>query len=465
MSQVQTIVESAPDPGLLVLERLPVKAGSDPKKIFFIGDNRSSVNWGRGASIALSQLLSQSFRISGRIMGDQFAPSAGGAGDVYTRMPSRFSGLIQRRLLNPLRHRIPPIHARLGRLLGIKDFITDDPAESVNNLLAHRHEHPALQEIYKNALTADALVLDGDGDIIFTTPPRRQTLFLLAMIELGLRLGKPVFLINTMISDCPATGCNEQTLTVAGSLFAKCRGVTLRDPESCEYVRKKMPAVDCCYIPDSLFAWQHYYADEKIQPPANGDWFLPYPEHDEFWGKLDFSRPYIVIGGGAAAAANPARSIECYKNLVDAVAQLGYAVYLAEADFPDVFLRSVAVAKNVGIIPANTPILMCGGLLARARLFISGRYHPSIFASLGGTPCIFLASHAHKMGSLGRVLEQESPRQFSAFPNEAELAEIVAMARECLNQGEALRERIKKTAKRRSEEVLQLPTFINSRLN
>jgi polysaccharide pyruvyl transferase WcaK-like protein len=285
------------------------------------------------------------------------------------------------------------------------------------------------------------------------------------MIELGVRLKKPVFLVNSMISDCPTTGCNHKTLAAAGSLFAQCRAVALRDPESLEYVRKKMPAVKCCYIPDSLFAWHHYYADEKIQPPANGDFFLPYPEHDEHWGKLDFSQPYIIIGGGAMASSQPARSIACYKGLVEAVKKLGYAVHLAEADFPDEFLREVAREKNVGIIPANTPILMCGAVLARARLFISGRYHPSIFASLGGTPCIFLASHAHKMGSLGRVLELENPRQFSAFPDEAELVEIVATARTYLSQGETLRERIKKSARQRGEEVLQLCALIKSHLN
>jgi polysaccharide pyruvyl transferase WcaK-like protein len=309
------------------------------------------------------------------------------------------------------------------------------------------------------------MVLDGDGDIIFSTPPRRTTLFLLAMIELGIRLKKPVFLVNSMISDCPSTGCNQKTLTSAASLFTQCRAVALRDPASLEYVRKNMRAVKSWYIPDSLFAWYPYYADEKIQLPDNGDSFLPYPELDEYWGKLDFSRPYIVIGGGAAASSQPARSIECYKGLVDAVKQLGCAVYLAEADYPDEFLREVAREKNIGLIPAHTPILMCGAVLARARLFISGRYHPSIFASLGGTPCIFLASHAHKMGSLGRVLELDAPRQFSAFPNAAELVEIVAMARVCLNQGEALRERIKKTAQRRCEEVSQLPAFIKSQLN
>ena len=41
-------------------------------KAFFVGDNRSNVNWGRGASLALGQLLSASFEITGRVTGDFF---------------------------------------------------------------------------------------------------------------------------------------------------------------------------------------------------------------------------------------------------------------------------------------------------------------------------------------------------------------------------------------------------------
>ena len=129
------------------------------------------------------------------------------------------------------------------------------------------------------------------------------------------------------------------------------------------------------------------------------------------------------------SASQPDKAVQCYGRLVDAIRQLGYRVYLTENDLPDSFLQRVAREKNVGIVPVNAPILMCGAVLAHARLFISGRYHPSIFASLGGTPCIFLGSHAHKMGSLSRVLEYDDHREFNAFPGRSEIAEIVSTAR------------------------------------
>jgi polysaccharide pyruvyl transferase WcaK-like protein len=433
-------------------------------KVFFVADNRTTVNWGRGASIALGQLLSDSFDITGRVTADFFDLSTAEAGYVGTLMPMRYYRHF-RYLLHRERRRPIGWYIRLERMLGAKDFIDEDPVASIDNLQAHKHRYPELARIYDQAAEADLLVLDGDGDIIFSTPPRRTTLFLLAMIELGVRLKKPVFLVNSMISDCPLTGRNHTTLAAARRLFAQCRAVSLRDPESLEYVQKEMPETSSSLIPDSLFAWFPLYTCGTCYPPSNGDFLLPHPEKDEYWGKLDFSQPYVCIGGGALAASQPDRSVRCYSQLVDEIKKLGLRVYLTENDSPDSFLQQVAKEKDVGIVPANAPILLCGAVLAHARLFISGRYHPSIFASLGGTPCIFLGSHAHKMGSISRVLEYDNHIEFNAFPDETDIAEIVSTARRYLDQGETLRSRIRQVAKRRCDEVVCLPDFLKGHLS
>lgn len=441
----------------------PASGDGPSKQIFFVGDNRRNVNWGRGASIALREMLTANFEINGCVSGQFFDLSHAEAGYVKTLLPAShyrvFRYLLQRRTRRPFSW-----YFKLETLLGARDFISEDPEESVRTLLAHRHRYPALARIYEDASSADAMVVDGDGDIVFSTPPRRHTLFLLAMMELGIRLGKPVFLVNSMISDCPLTGRNEQTLGHARRLFAQCRGVFLRDPESLEYVQSKMPEVRSSLIPDSLFSWFPIYADPCSLPPPNGDFCLPYPEQEEYWGKLDFSEPYMCIGGGALAGTQPEKAIESYSRLVDAISQLGYRVYLTQNDLPDAFLRDVARRKSVGIVPVDAPILLCGAILAHARLFLSGRYHPSILASLGGTPCIFMGSLAHKMGSISRVLEYECHQQFSAFPSDTEIPAIVAMARSYLDQGEALRQRIRRVAKQRADEAMSLPELLRHNL-
>ena len=433
-------------------------------KLLFVGDNRTSPNWGRGASIALNQMLSEFFDVIGSVPGDLFDLSLAEAGFVGTLLPARYYRFFryawQRRSRRPYSW-----YMQLESLFGAKDFVSEDPAVSVDNLLAHRNQHRVLARIYDQASKAQVLVVDGDGDIIFSTPPRRQTLFLLAMIELGLRLKKPVFLVNSMISDCPTSGRNAVTVSSARRLFAQCRAVSLRDLESLEYILREMPETYASFIPDSLFGWYSRYESRDSRPPLDGDFLLPFPEREELWGKLDFSEPYICVGGGASAASQREKAIPAYVRLVRALKELGFRVYLTENDTPDSFLHKVAEETSVGIIPVDAPILLCGAVLAHARLFISGRYHPSIFAALGGTPCIFLGSHAHKMQSISRLLEYEAYREFSGVPGESEIAEIAMLARDYLAQGDTLRARIKRVAKKRCDEVKGLPAFLHHALD
>ncbi len=433
-------------------------------KALFVGDNRTSPNWGRGASIALHQLLSGHFDITGTVPGSLFDLSVAEAGYVHTLLPPRYYHLFRHAWQH--RSRRPwSWHMKLEALYGAKDFISEDPAISVDHLLTHKDRYPRLRQIYDQANQADCLIVDGDGDIVFSTPPRRQTLFLLAMIDLGLRLGKPVFLVNSMLSDCPTTGHNAGTVAAARKLFARCRAVSLRDPESIAYAREHMPEIDSVLLPDSLFAWYPRFQTAASRPFCDGDFLLPFPEQEELFGKLDFSTPWICIGGGALAASQPDRAISAYVRMVQAVRSLGMNVYLTENDTPDAFLRKVAAETGAGLVPVDAPILQCGAVLAHARLFISGRYHPSIFASLGGTPCVFLGSHAHKMRSISQLLEYQTHREFNGIPSEEEIPEIVALAKKYIDEGDALRNAINSMAKTRCHQVIELPHLIMRHLD
>ncbi len=431
--------------------------------LFWVGDNSAGLNWGRGASIALRQMLETQFSVVGRVIGNMFDARTAPAVYIGTLLPTRYIRYYRRALKYADRWPIS-WYIALEKAFGATDVVSENPAVTVDRLLRNRHRHSEFQAICSHAEAADLIVIDGDGDIVFTSPPRRQTLFLLAMIELGIRLGKPVFLVNSMISDCPETGRNLSTMQTASRLFSQCRAVALRDPESMEYVRTDMPGVCASLIPDSLFTWFPIYRQENSRPPLNGDFIFPYPEETELWGKLDFSLPYICIGGGALAASHPDEATERYVHLTRALLALGFPVYLTENDTPDSFLRRVAAETGVGLIPAKAPILACGSVLAHAALFISGRYHPSILASLGGTPCICLESHAHKMASFSTIMEYDSPQIFSGLPGDQEIDAIVATARSLIADGELLRQRIRAIAQKRCREASSLPGFLQQNM-
>ena len=157
--------------------------------------------------------------------------------------------------------------------------------------------------------------------------------------------------------------------------------------------------------------------------------------------------------------------MEYFTRLLVRVRELGYAVYLTENCGGDSFLETVAAREGVGLVPVYTSVFMSAAILANARLFISGRYHPSILASLGGTPCIFLGSSAHKMHSLQKILGYENPHEFSVYPSELELEKILEMARDYLDKGESLRMKIKAYARKRCAEALRLPLIIYESVN
>ena len=429
-------------------------------KALFVGDNRYGPNWGgRGASIALYQLIEQEFEVSAVVPGTLFPLGGHGLGYVNTLTPPRYAWLLHHMLSGRKKRRLFDWYVRTEELLGARDFIRPDPPESVEHILRYKDRYPVLQQIYTQAADADVVVVNGEGDMVFTTPPRREALFLLAMAELGFRLKKRVFFVNAMLSDCPVTGRNHHTVAAARRVLSQCDTVTLRDFESLEYAKETMPEIEPSFVPDSLFAWFSFY-QHGCAPPPNGDFVIPFPEEHRYLRKLDFSRPYICVGGGGLAAASPQDAVRSYTRLVQRIRGLGLPVYLTKNCGRDAFLDEVAERTGVGVVPATTSILMAGAILANARVFISGRYHPSILASLGGTPCIFLATTAHKMGSLPRLLGYPDTSAFSACPSDAEIDDIVARAQWSVASAEPLRHRIRSAAATRCDEARQLPILL-----
>lgn len=424
-------------------------------KVFYVGDKRDALNWGgRGQSIALYQLLERNFDISNVISFLQIASAENTDGYVGTLLPQKYF-----RFLCRIRDkvRIADWYVKFEECFGARDFVTDEPSAGAENLLRYKSKNPGLGEIYEQMLGADLVVINGEGSGIFRTPFRRDFFFYLAMAELGVRLRKKVFYVNGIISDCPFTGRNIKNFTSARRTLSKCSAVLVRDPQSMEFLQREMPEVKCEYLPDALFTWFPIYERFGASVPPNGDFIIGPPERNEYLGKLDFSKPYICIGGSSWAAEYQEEAVDHYRRLLEMIRQLGHPVYLTQNCGGDRFLQEVARISGCGIVSINTPIFMAGAILANARLFISGRFHPTIFASLGGTPSVFLGAHSHKLASLQRTLEYDLQTQFSAMPTDHEIEGIVALSDQYLREGVPLREKIKAIVAKRCDEAMQLP--------
>ena len=132
-----------------------------------------------------------------------------------------------------------------------------------------------------------------------------------------------------------------------------------------------------------------------------------------------------------------------------------YNVFLVDVCEGDAFLNEVSKITKTPIISIDTPILSAAKILANARVFISGRYHPAILSSLGGTPCVFLSSNSNKTRSVQELLQYDPIQEFSVLPNEEERKEIIKIVRKKIEEGEKLRESIKSRCLELSNQTLR----------
>lgn len=426
-------------------------------KVLYVGDNRNRVNWGcRATSIALKALIEEAGNtIVSTIDGKEVAP--------YSYTASFFPGVAPTKLLKAIyMRRNRKIFDVLYRLLSSKrqiDFIEDDVSTSTKQFLEIKKHNVHLEKIYEQIKLSDAIVINGEGDFILSNPPRRNALFYLFMLDIAKKMGKKTFLVNAMFSDCPATGRNDSTLKETIKTLNNCTLISTRDNTSYNYLKELNITSQLICTPDALFTWQKYF-QQPVPPPTIGDAVIPFPEEDRFFNTIDFSKPYIIISGSSSAAQKRNEAIKSYTNLTNRVKELHHQVYLQPTCIGDSFLDHVSIKTNTPILPLNMAILTGASVLANAELMISGRFHPSILASLGGTPCIFLGSNSHKTKSLQDLLEYDNPKEYSAIPNQDEIESILLDAKYILDDKDNIRERIRGTVKRRAAEAKKIRTYI-----
>ncbi len=391
-----------------------------------VGDNRTNVNWGgRAGSLALHSLLAGALGAGRSVFASEMAPPGAGWRD---------------------------------RLRGDGDILRDDPAASVRNLLRRRRHDPALADLYDRVLAADTVVINGEGDVVFSRPVRRRIRYFAALVELARQLDKRIAWVNTILADCVRSGRDPLAFALTATALSHAHLVAVRDRESLRIAQRDMGLAGARLVPDALFHWHAGQKRARAQLPADGDFVVPAPEHERYLHRLDLAADYICVGGNSLVTEPAAGDdlVASYTRLCEGLRELGYPLYLVVADGRDRFLETVAARLDLAVVPVGTPIHFAAAILGKARLLVSGRYHPTIMAALGGTPCVFLATGSHKMRSLAETLEMPDEEIFPAAPDAKDILRLCGLASRRVNAGAPLRARIGAVAAQRAQETAEL---------
>jgi hypothetical protein len=344
----------------------------------------------------------------------------------------------------------PHILGRLGdvdvRRAGRSVFEVVD--ELAAQIAAPRPATEKLAQVRAALTAADELVVNGEGDFILT---ERLTLVrTLAMMRAARLLDRPVLLLNSILSHAPSPPPSEDlVIDEVGATLALCDVVRYRDPVSLALHEKLYPDVAADWLPDALFAWAPDAArgvglgPDGFGPAAEG---LPIPVQRML---ADASR-YLVVSGTSRAGVDPARFAATLDPLARRLADRGVAVVLAGSDGPDRDLAGATAHLPVHQVDPRVPLSAAAALLWNAVGLVSGRYHPSILASLGGTPFLLMESNSHKTSSLLDVVDNgwrtaEMPFLDSG-DGPVEHADRVGAAVEELLDGASTRSRVARSA-------------------
>jgi polysaccharide pyruvyl transferase WcaK-like protein len=420
-------------------------------------DTSDRTNWGaRGAHVATYRLFSKAFENVERLPGSEQERVRA----VNFTLPDFISKRLRGR---QDRYWFADAYVKLEHRLGARpDFIDPRPEVSLRNILGNLDDDH-IRSLYEAVRAHDMIVVDGNGDMIFKEKPRRTLLADLAIVELADHFDKEIYYVNSIFADCSITGRNEPLADRCLKTLKKCDAVTFREPRSLQLAQEMDEELDAEWIPDSMFYWHDELADSDRQLPESGDFVMPFTREAEAdYGELDFKAPYICVTGGSRAAAAPEKAFDGYCRLVERLRRLEHPLYLVPTGAGDQrFLPDVAQETDTPLIPAEVPVLMGGAIVANARLFVTGRYHPAIMAAAGGTPCVFLGADSHKTSSVQSLLGYDETHTFSAIPGPEEWSEILERGRALMNQGRDLRERIQQASKECAQEVTRLVSIVN----
>lgn len=394
------------------------------RNVLLVGDLRSANNYGAiGTSTELIKLLSaESYQasltmIDGRSLYNE-APCAGWPSlpsktiqqYAYDRVSLPASTPLSRdRVIRFVKSRMRYLGTRGARRL--RSFVIPDKSNSpslFDRIPRVAEELDPISELVSRGKLlrfeahlineAEVVVINGEGNLVknIHNPlqgyrPQARTLLLLAYYAAA-KAKKPTAFVNHVFD--PGDKVIED---MACSVYRHCRCVWCRDQDSTESL-KSLGVSQVEFVPDALFGL-------NVEPDRA----------ERFFSVFRFGRPLLAFGDSAALPYVPWDVAKVYGDLFDHARRRGYdVVFVDGGTSKSTVLRDCCAHHRVPRIGLhNCDYEELAAILSRCIAFVSGRWHASILASLGGTPCVLYGTDSHKTAALRKMLRLTS--QFYAL--------------------------------------------------
>jgi polysaccharide pyruvyl transferase WcaK-like protein len=417
------------------------KEHSLQKRVLLVCDNRHQLNWGcRATSLALIHILETSgYDVTSlsEILGQR---------DSTTRLPRNLMlGRIKNQKIIDIALRAT--EKLLLKLLGISSVTGYFDVRNLDLVLAAKRlqkiskSNVLAQKILESITESDMIVINGEGDAIFTDPPRFKLLFLLLIMQVAKEYEKPILFINAMISPCPVSGVHRQTMEVFKKITKGISLIAVRDHESLRFAQEiGLSPRRLTFLPDALFAIRSHLMGEylSLEKTSFTSDFVSHPE-PRISRSFDLNPgSYICLSGASRPPKkNTNNWSQWFTELVRQIqTEIDLPLLIVQPCGGESFLSDVAKKCEAMFIPASTSIYWGCRILANSKVYITGRYHPSIMASFGGIPQIMLEANSHKTRSLQELLGKSNPTVYPIASCDDTIESIVNATKDAIESAE-----------------------------
>lgn len=426
--------------------------------ILFINDSTSNHNWGdRAAAIALKKMVSdRGGKITALLTEDELKKSRFSEGDsgdgthsdhdAIKKIAKLFIPPVVLKVREKILMRLDPSPEDRGDIIPARWEEFDERAETV---LDARARYFSLLTAIENS---DMAVIHGGGCMTGITRIARAELFLSYLIKK--HFGKPVAIVNHT-----ADFKHPDLLRMAQEVYPLYEDVVYRDAISEKEYK-------------TLWRGRHAADSAFLFKPAPLQQWLPVAQRDTYFDVwpdtacFNPAEPYICIGGSSIFSydSTPYHLIRGFSTLISHLRSL-YAgqIVLTVSDIIDQpIFRPLARELNLPLVGLTIPVQQAVDIIGNAQAYIGGRWHPGIFALRGGAPVIPFSSKTFKMQSLVQMagLSQDT---FDALKVDQQKEMIGRRLMECLEQGEALRSKLKGWAAEQSEDCWENVAVLRGR--
>ena len=357
-------------------------------KVLFVNDSTSNPNWGdRAAAMALEEMLVEAgHEIVARITEDDLRD--GTAFELPPRMTALPSAdaplteIFRAKLRRKLERRSIP-----------RSVVPGEASEFEPRMREFERDHVRFGALQHSIESCDAVVIHGDGAMAGPSTNARSQLFLAYVAKRA--FGRPVLLVNHT-----ADLEHPRLRAMADLVYPLLDDVVYRDEMSAERWSSSWPGR---YAPDSAFRFRASSPEAWAAVCGREGAYDVWPDRAHF----DPTRPYVCLGGSSIFSfdGHPQKIIDGCVALAEHLCDRGREqVVLTASDSKDeLVFREVARWTRLPLVGLHCPVPLAVDLLANARAYVGGRWHPSIFALAHGTPVVPLASKTFKMQALVRM--------------------------------------------------------------